>query len=73
MNAVSGSTRSQLAEELKRAVGGEVRFDRFARQMYSTDASIYKMTPIGVVLPRDADDVSAVIETCSSAGVSVLP
>ena len=41
--------------------------------MYSTDASIYKMTPFGVVLPRDADDVSAVIETCSSAGVSVLP
>ena len=73
MNAVGGSTRSQLAEELKRAVAGEVRFDRYARQMYSTDASIYKMTPIGVVLPRDADDVSAVIETCSSAGVSVLP
>ncbi len=73
MNAVSGSTRSQLAEELTRAVAGEVRFDRYARQMYSTDASIYKMTPIGVVLPRDEDDVSAVIETCSSAGVSVLP
>ena len=73
MIAASGSTRSQLAEELSRVVAGEVRFDRFARQMYSTDASIYKMTPIGVVLPRDADDVSAVIETCSSAGVSVLP
>ena len=73
MNAVGGSTRSQLAEELKRAVTGEVRFDRYARQMYSTDASIYKMTPIGVVLPRDADDVSAVIETCLSADVSVLP
>ena len=73
MNAVGGSTRSQLVEELKRVVAGEVRFDRYARQMYSTDASIYKMTPIGVVLPRDADDVSAVIETCSSAGVSVLP
>lgn len=73
MNAVSGSTRSQLAEELKRAVDGEVRFDRYARHMYSTDASIYKMTPIGVVLPRDADDVSTVIETCLHAGVSVLP
>ena len=73
MTVARASRRSQLAEELKRAVAGEVRFDRYARQMYSTDASIYKMTPLGVVLPRDADDVSAVIETCSNAGVSVLP
>lgn len=73
MTTASRSTRSQLAEELRRTVAGEVRFDRYARQMYSTDASIYKMTPLGVVLPRDADDVSAVIEICSSAGVSVLP
>ena len=73
MKTARGSKRSQLAEELTRAVAGEVRFDRYARQMYSTDASIYKMTPRGVVLPRDADDVSAVIETCQNAGVSVLP
>ena len=73
MNAVRGSTRSQLAEELKRAVAGEVRFDRYARQMYSTDASIYKITPLGVVIPRDANDVSATIEVCARANVSVLP
>ena len=73
MIAVARPTRSQLAEELKRAVAGEVRFDRYSRHLYATDASIYKMTPLGVVLPRDADDVSAVIETCNNAGVSVLP
>ena len=73
MTATSRSTRSQLAEELKQSVAGEVRFDRYARQMYSTDASIYKMTPLGVVMPYDADDVSATIETCARAGVSVLP
>jgi len=32
--------------------------------MYATDASIYQIEPIGVVLPRNADDVQAVIETC---------
>ncbi len=69
----SRQKRSQLETALQSAVGGEVRFDRIARQMYSTDASIYRMTPLGVVLPRDADDVSAVIETCRAAGVSVLP
>lgn len=73
MIAVARPTRSQLAEELKRAVAGEVRFDRYSRHLYATDASIYKMTPLGVVLPRDADDVSAAIETCNNAGVSVLP
>ena len=73
MSTARASTRKQLAEELGRAVAGEVRFDRYSRQMYSTDASIYKMTPLGVVLPRDADDVSAVIEVCNRAGVSVLP
>jgi len=65
--------RSQLAEELTRAVTGEVRFDGYSRQMYATDASIYRMTPLGVVLPHHADDVSAVIEICAKAGVSVLP
>ena len=73
MTTARASARTQLAEELSRAVAGEVRFDRYARQMYSTDASIYKMTPLGVVLPHDADDVSAVIEICNRAGVSVLP
>ena len=73
MTTASRSTRSQLAEELNRAVAGEVRFDRYSRQLYATDASIYKMTPLGVVLPHDANDVSAVIETCNKAGVSVLP
>ncbi len=73
MTTASRSTRSQLAEELNRAVAGEVRFDRYSRQLYATDASIYKMTPLGVILPRDADDVSAVIETCNNAGISVLP
>ncbi len=73
MTTARASARTQLAEELGRAVTGEVRFDRYARQMYSTDASIYRMTPLGVVLPRDADDVSATIEVCNRAGVSVLP
>ena len=41
--------------------------------MYSTDASIYQMEPIGVVIPIDADDVSAILEIASTNGVSVLP
>lgn len=70
--SVSSAT-SDLEQELKRAVQGEVRFDPFSRAMYSTDASIYRMDPVGVVIPRNADDVSAVLEIASKNGVKVLP
>ena len=67
------SASSDLEADLRAAVSGEVRFDAITRQMYSTDASIYMMDPVGVVIPRDADDVSAVIEIANKRGVSVLP
>ncbi len=47
----------QLAGELKQAVRGEVRFDDGSRALYATDASNYRQVPIGVVIPRDVDDV----------------
>ena len=62
-----------LQSELRRHIRGEVRFDPYSRAMYSTDASIYQMEPVGVVVPHDADDVAAVISTCAEAGVPVLP
>ncbi len=64
---------TDIERELTRSIGGEVRFDDFSRVLYSTDASIYQMKPLGVVLPRDADDVAAVVETARQAGVSVMP
>ncbi|MEK9675585.1 MAG: FAD-binding oxidoreductase, partial [Chloroflexota bacterium] len=70
--AMSSST-SDLEAELKAAVGGEVRFDAVTRNMYSTDASIYRIVPIGVVIPRYADDVSSVLEMAHKNGVNVLP
>jgi FAD/FMN-containing dehydrogenase/Fe-S oxidoreductase len=62
-----------LAEDLRRVVRGEVRFDAVSRVLYSTDASIYEIEPIGVVIPRDADDVQAVLEIARRARVPVLP
>src|SRR5579864_2429834 len=55
---------SGLAEALLKHVKGEVRFDRGARALYATDGSNYRQVPIGVVLPRDADDVLAAISVC---------
>jgi anaerobic glycerol-3-phosphate dehydrogenase C subunit len=62
-----------LESDLRRRIFGDVRFDAYSRAMYSTDASIYQIQPIGVVIPRDLDDVVGVISSCSDAGVAVLP
>ena len=61
-----------LAEALRRHVHGEVRFDSGSRALYSTDASNYRQVPIGVVLPRDADDVLAAIALCREFSAPVL-
>lgn len=62
-----------IAAALRRAVDGEVRFDSYSRALFSRDASMYAIEPIGVVFPRDADDVSAVVSTAAEFGVPVLP
>ena len=72
-NPKVNSSTKDLEADLTAAIGGEVRFDAVTRHMYSTDASIYQMEPIGVVIPIDADDVSAILEIASKNGVSVLP
>ena len=73
VNRVSGKEREELAQELVKRVSGEVRFDPFSRVLYSTDASIYQMEPVGVVIPRSAEDVLAVVEVARDNGVPVLP
>ena len=50
-----------------------MRFDRYSRLLYSTDASIYQIEPIGVVVPRHKGDVQAVIEAANKFQVPVLP
>ncbi len=63
----------ELVADLKRVVRGEVRFDRYTRMLYSTDASLYQVQPIGVVIPRDADDVQATVELAAQRKVPLLP
>lgn len=64
---------SQLARELAALTTGEVLFDAHSRMLYSTDASIYQVEPIGVVTPRTVDEGERVIRHCASRGVPVLP
>jgi len=61
-----------LAEALRKNVRGDVRFDNQSRALYATDGSNYRQVPIGVVLPRDADDVIAAISLCREFNAPLL-
>jgi len=61
-----------LARKLRAQVRGDVRFDRGTRALYATDGSNYRQVPIGVVLPRDADDVIAAVALCREFGAPLL-
>ncbi|WP_336110244.1 FAD-binding and (Fe-S)-binding domain-containing protein [Streptomyces sp. PTD9-10] len=63
---------SGLEAELRGVVRGEVGFDVTARALMTMDASNYRRVPAGVVAPRDAEDVAAVLEVCRVRGVPVV-
>ena len=62
-----------LADALRHDVSGEVRFDDGSRALYATDGSNYRQVPIGVVIPRNVDDVIATISHCRAYGAPLLP
>ncbi|MFC9468528.1 FAD-binding and (Fe-S)-binding domain-containing protein [Streptomyces coelicoflavus] len=63
---------TDLEAALRRAVRGEVGFDVTSRALTTMDASNYRRVPLGVVAPRDADDVAAVLDVCRERGVPVV-
>ncbi|MFF8543948.1 FAD-binding and (Fe-S)-binding domain-containing protein [Streptomyces werraensis] len=63
----------ELAAALRAAVRGEVDLGVTARALTTMDASNYRRIPLGVVAPRDADDVAAALAVCRERGVPVVP
>ncbi|MFG2721178.1 FAD-binding and (Fe-S)-binding domain-containing protein [Streptomyces sp. NPDC048416] len=63
----------ELERELSRVVRGRVDLSVTARALTTMDASNYRRVPLGVVAPRDADDVAAVLAVCRAYGVPVVP
>src|SRR4029450_11469662 len=64
--------RAGLARELVARLRGEVRFDDGSRALYATDGSNYRQVPIGVVLPRDIDDVVHTVPAAREFGPPIL-
>jgi FAD/FMN-containing dehydrogenase/Fe-S oxidoreductase len=64
---------NDLEHDLRRVVRGDVRFDAASRLLYSTDASMYQVEPVGVLIPRHPDDVEAALEVARKHRVAILP
>jgi FAD/FMN-containing dehydrogenase/Fe-S oxidoreductase len=60
-----------LRQELERQISGEVRFDRLSRSLYSTDASVYQIEPVGVVVVRSREDVVRTVDIARRHGCSI--
>jgi FAD/FMN-containing dehydrogenase len=74
-HARSGDTfpaASELESQLRSKLRGEVRFDPGSRALYATDASNYRHIPIGLVIPRDEEDVIATVTICRALNAPIL-
>jgi len=68
-----GAGGGELAARLRREFKGEVLFDAASRGRYATDASIYQIDPVGVVVPQTEEDARIAIQIAADAGVPILP
>lgn len=66
-------THAALERDLRGVVSGGVAFGPVARAVYATDASIYRITPLGVVFPRTPSEAQAAVQAAAAAGVSIVP
>jgi FAD/FMN-containing dehydrogenase/Fe-S oxidoreductase len=73
MTQYPSSILNHLADRLRRESRAEVYFDKSTRGLYSTDASLYQIEPLGVVVPRTAEDVVAAVSIAAEERIAVLP
>src|SRR3954465_14398068 len=64
-------TASDLQRDLEREIAGEVRFDAVSRALSSTAARVYRIEPLGVVVPRTSDDIVRTVALARRHGVSI--
>jgi len=70
---VDPQTSANLRDDLKGFFQGELRFDEASRGLYATDASIFEVMPAGVAIPRNAEDVAALVKYAAERKVPLVP
>src|SRR5947209_10737150 len=73
MNEFTDMKREALARHLRKHLAGEVRFDPTSRRLYSTDASLYQVEPLGVVIPRTVENLVTTVQVAAEARVPLTP
>src|SRR5437016_12994161 len=71
MADVTELQRAILVRHLRKHIAGEVRFDPTYRRLYSTDASIYQIEPLGVVIPRTVEDIVATVQIAGEMHIPI--
>jgi FAD/FMN-containing dehydrogenase/Fe-S oxidoreductase len=70
---VDETQRERILDDLKGLFKGELLFDDLSRALYSTDASIFQVTPLGVAVPRDEEDVQALVLYAAEHQIPLIP
>jgi FAD/FMN-containing dehydrogenase/Fe-S oxidoreductase len=70
---VDEQQRQNVLDDLRGIVQGELLFDEISRSLYATDASIFEIRPLGVVVPKDLEDVQAVVRFASEHQIPLIP
>jgi len=70
---VDEQQRGRIRDDLKGFFKGELFFDGLSRALYSTDASIFQVQPLGVAIPRDEEDVKALVSYAAQNQFSLVP
>jgi FAD/FMN-containing dehydrogenase/Fe-S oxidoreductase len=70
---VDTAQRDRIRDELKGVLRGELLFDELSRSLYSTDASLFRVEPLGAVTPRDEDDVRALVRYAAEHQIALIP
>jgi FAD/FMN-containing dehydrogenase/Fe-S oxidoreductase len=70
---VDEQQRTHIRDDLRGVIKGELLFDELSRALYSTDASIFQVQPLGVVAPRDEEDVQALVRYAAEHRIPLIP
>jgi FAD/FMN-containing dehydrogenase/Fe-S oxidoreductase len=70
---VDEQQRERVHDDLRGAIKGELHFDELSRALYSTDASIFQVQPAGVAVPRDEEDVQALVRYAAANQITLIP
>src|SRR5437868_13073496 len=73
MTDLTEMKRAALARHLAKQLQGEVRFDSTSRRLYSTDASIYQIQPLGVIIPKTTEDIVVTVQIAAEMHVPITP